>query len=191
MKRFIGSCNSYLYKNILIDVANGIDYMKEDICPEIAIITHEHCDHFSGLMNLDCKEIISSVFTREVINEKKDEFGMCKYFSVDYPNRKIDRSLVQGEIIEGDGFALKVIVTPGHAKGAICLYDSEAKILFAGDTVFPDYSMPRVDLPSSEPEKLKLSYEKLVSLDIEEIYPGHGEVIKEKNYIKKIIKNLD
>lgn len=191
MKVLRGSCNSYLYKNILIDAANGIDYKGENIQPKKIIITHEHCDHFSGLSNIDCDEIISSQFTRQVVNEKKDEFGLCSYLSISYPEKKINSSVSEKDIVQGDGFALLVIETPGHAKGAICLYDQEEKILFSGDTVFPDYSMPRLDLLSSEPEELKSSYEKLAALDILAIYPGHGLMIKEKEYIKKLISNLD
>ena len=81
--------------------------------------------------------------------------------------------------------------TPGHAKGALCFYDEEAKILFAGDTVFPDLGIPRTDLPGSEPEKLKETYSRLETLDIKTIYPGHGEKIEEKDYVKKILKLLD
>jgi len=191
MKVLKGSCNSYLYKNILIDVANGIDYKKKNIHPDKVVITHEHCDHFAGLNNIDCEEILASHFCREVINEKKDEFGLCSYLSISHPEKKIENVVNEGDIIEGDGFSLRVIETPGHAKGSICLYDPEEKMLFSGDTIFPDYSMPRVDLLSSEPEKLKASYEKLAGLDIEKIYPGHGIIIEEKDYIKKLFRNFD
>ena len=191
MRIFKGSCNSYLLKNILVDAANGIDYKGEGICPDAVAITHEHCDHFSGLGAINCGETVSSAFTKEAVNGKKDEYGLCGYLSIDYPERKIDRAVAQGDIIAGDGIALRVLETPGHSRGAICLYEEEAKILFSGDTVFPDYSMPRTDLLGSEPEKLKDSYEKLGALDISCICPGHGKIIEEKEYIKKLKQLLD
>jgi glyoxylase-like metal-dependent hydrolase (beta-lactamase superfamily II) len=158
--------------------------------PDTIIITHEHCDHFAGLGSIDCKEAAASSFCARVINEKMDEFGMCSYFDVEYPKRKVDRVLTDGDIVEGDGCALRVIETPGHAKGAICLYEEEKKILFSGDTVFPDMGIPRTDLPSSEPDKLESSYRKLETLDIKTIYPGHGNEILEKEYIAKILNLL-
>jgi glyoxylase-like metal-dependent hydrolase (beta-lactamase superfamily II) len=208
MRVFNGSCNSYLYNNILIDAANGIDYKKENIDPDKVVITHEHCDHFSGLDEItissrareqsprgldsvDCNSIAASRFAADVINKEKDDYGMCRYFSVDYPKKKIDLVLADGDIVEGDGCALSVIETPGHAKGAICLYEEEKRMLFSGDTVFPDLGIPRVDLPSSEPQKLKLTYEKLESLDIKTICPGHGSIIDEVDYIKKVKKLID
>jgi glyoxylase-like metal-dependent hydrolase (beta-lactamase superfamily II) len=155
------------------------------------LITHEHCDHFAGLNSVDCKSVAASVFAAKVINDKKDEFGMCKYFDIDYPKKTVDRILAEGDIVEGDGCSLRVLETPGHAKGALCFFDEDAKILFSGDTVFPDLGIPRTDLPGSEPDKLKESYGKLETLDIKRIFPGHGEMIDEKDYVKKILKILD
>jgi glyoxylase-like metal-dependent hydrolase (beta-lactamase superfamily II) len=192
MKRFICSCNCYLFNDILIDPGKGIAAHLETINwkPKTVVITHEHCDHFAGLDRVDCADVAASKFCADVINEKKNEFGMCSYFNVDYPKKKVNRILKDGDVIKRDGCTLKVIETPGHAKGAICLYDEDAKILFSGDTVFPDMGIPRTDLLSSEPEKLKESYSKLSTLDIKTIYPGHGNEITEKEYVKKIMKNL-
>jgi glyoxylase-like metal-dependent hydrolase (beta-lactamase superfamily II) len=188
MKRFPVSCNCYLYKDILIDPGVGIEKFQFPI--STTIITHEHCDHFAGLDIIECKSVAASEFCAEVINDQKDEFGMCKYFQVDYPKKKVNRILKDGELVEGDGCSLRVIETPGHAKGALCFFNEEAGILFAGDTVFPDLGIPRTDLPGSDLEKLKETYSLLGALDINTIYPGHGDKIEEKDYVKKIKKML-
>jgi len=187
MKTFRSTCNCYLYNSILIDAGKGI--MIGQRVSGLAI-THEHCDHFAGIDGVDSESIFASRFCADVVNGKKDEYGLCSYLSLDYPKKKVDRVVKDGDYINGDGCTLKVIETPGHAKGAICLFDEDKKILFSGDTVFPDNGMPRTDLKSSEPEKLNGSYAKLASLDIEAIYPGHGKEIRESEYIKKLMKML-
>lgn len=188
MKRLVCSCNCYLYNNILIDPGKGVSVQ---LPVSGVLITHEHCDHFAGLDAVDSKSAAASRFCAEVINEEKEDFGMCSYFSVDYPEKKVDRILKDGDRVEGDGCSLHVLETPGHAKGALCFYDEDAKVLFSGDTVFPDQGIPRTDLPSSEPEKLIKSYSRLETLDIKTIYPGHGNRIEEKDYVKRIMKMLD
>jgi len=187
------TCNCYAYNSILIDAGAEVGAAIKTQNPRLKtlVLTHEHCDHFAGMDEVDCDSIAASKFCADVVNGKKDEYGLCSHLSLGYPKRKVDRVLKDGDNIEGDGCNLKVIETPGHAKGAICLFDEDAKILFSGDTVFPDNDMPRTDLKSSEPQMLKDSYEKLASLDIESIYPGHGKEIMEKNYIRKIMKSLD
>jgi hydroxyacylglutathione hydrolase len=186
MRTLRGSCNSYLYSNILIDAAAGIDYRKQGVVPGMIIITHEHCDHFAGLDDLDCDDIRASGFCAQVINGRKAA-GLCAYIGLGQPKKKVARTVKDGERIEGDGLALRVLETPGHAKGAICLYEEEKKVLFSGDMVFPDMGLPRVDLPTSEPGALNESYHRLAALGVDEIYPGHGNAIREKGYVAKLL----
>jgi glyoxylase-like metal-dependent hydrolase (beta-lactamase superfamily II) len=173
-----------LHNDILIDAPAGISIT--DPISKI-IITHEHCDHFAGLDEIRCSEVLASEFCAKIINEKRSD-GLCGLVGFAQPKKKVTRAVLDGENIEGDGCSLLVIETPGHAKGAVCLYDEDMKILFSGDTVFPDMGMPRTDLPTSEPEKLAGTYEKLAALDIDAIYPGHGNEIREKKYIKKLME---
>jgi glyoxylase-like metal-dependent hydrolase (beta-lactamase superfamily II) len=187
---FSAYSNNYLMGDVLIDCSP--DYNNEPANakvgnPIFCVVTHEHCDHFGGIGKLNC-EIAASQSCADILNRKNDRFGLCSLFSIPFPARKITRVLKEDDVVHGDLVALRVIETPGHAKGAICLYEEERKWLFSGDTVFPDMGMPRVDLPTSEPEKLRESYEKLAALDIRKIFPGHGEMIEEKEYVKKVMR---
>ena len=52
--------------------------------------------------------------------------------------------------------------------------DEAKKIIFSGDTLFID-GIGRTDLPSGDEKELKRSLERLADLEIEKVYPGHGE----------------
>lgn len=181
VKKYSGSCNAYLFGDLLIDAPCGIKLPKATI----AIITHEHCDHFAGIDSLSCEKA-AGPFCAEVINEKRDGFGLCSALGMAFPESMIKRILHEGDRIEGDGIALEAMCTPGHARGAICLLEPDSKLLFPGDTVFPGFSMPNCALPTSEPEKLIDSYERLASLEIRRIFPGHGGEIRDAGYISKL-----
>lgn len=47
-----------------------------------------------------------------------------------------DVDLADGQVIEVAGTSLRVIHTPGHAPGAVCLYAPDLGVLFTGDTLF-------------------------------------------------------
>lgn len=183
--RYTGSANAYLFRSILIDAPAGIRLPDA----RQVVLTHEHCDHFAGLKDLD---VVSSAgeFCRATINDHLERFGFCERLGLEFPFKKIDRVLSEGSVVEGDGCSLEVFETPGHSKGSICLYESDQRILFSGDTVFGHLDLPNCSLPTSEPAKLMDSYEKLASLDIETIYPGHGDEIKEEGYVGLLLKML-
>lgn len=179
-----GSCNSYLIGNLLVDAPDGAKFPKE---VSFVLLTHEHCDHISGINKLNA-EICGSRFTIESITKKSENACLCKYLNMKIPEIKKFRMLTEGDKIETSEFKLEVIETPGHCKGALCFYEPEERLLFSGDTVFPDLSVPRTDLPTSDIDELIKSYEKLAKLDIEIIYPGHGREIREKKYIERIAR---
>ena len=185
VKIFHGSANSYLIGNILIDAPISVNFSRLSICKLLCIITHEHCDHFGGIEFLK-GQIAASEACAKVINNKLESYSLCSMFDLCPPDKKVTRVLRENDVIEGEGTVLTVIETPGHAAGAICLYEADKKFLFSGDTVFHDYGMPRTDMPTGNPEKLKESYEKLASLDIRNIFPGHGKIINEKKYLQKL-----
>ncbi len=152
---------------------------------DLLLITHPHCDHFIGAQNYIFQKA-ASVPAKDYINSKKDEICLCKWIGWEFPKITIDLGLKDGEVLEKEGITLEVIYTPGHCEGAVCYYNKKNKLLFSGDTVFPEYGLPRTDFPTSDIGKLIDSYEKLELLEIETIYPGHGPIIKERAYISKV-----
>jgi glyoxylase-like metal-dependent hydrolase (beta-lactamase superfamily II) len=92
---------------------------------------------------------------------------------------KPDIMLKDGEKITVAASEFKVIVTPGHSPGHICLYEPKRKLLFSGDHILPDI-FPHVGLhPQSGENPLGdffKSIEALAQLEVNFIFPGHGSV---------------
>jgi glyoxylase-like metal-dependent hydrolase (beta-lactamase superfamily II) len=93
-----------------------------------------------------------------------------------------------GREFEGEGYRLKVIHTPGHTPGSCCIYESEQKILFSGDTLIkhitpnPLVVIKRNGLQEPGYKSLKAyswSLDRLACLDIKYVFTGHGEYIKD------------
>jgi len=74
-----------------------------------------------------------------------------------------------------DGIKVKVIETPGHTKGSVCLQINN--YLFTGDTIF-EKDIGRVDLPGGNKTELTESLKKISKLPANlKLYPGHGNSI--------------
>ncbi len=104
----------------------------------------------------------------------RGSMGMLSRVQIAYPDRTLDG----GEEIPCGRFAFKVIWTPGHSAGHICLYDARHKILLSGDHVLPHIT-PSVGLhvrATSNPLADYLDSLRLIGkLEAELVMPGHGE----------------
>jgi len=86
------------------------------------------------------------------------------------PMPEATRLIADGDLIEG----FRVIHTPGHTPGSICLYDEAAGVLISGDTLFAG-GIGRTDLHGGDYAAMRRSLERLRSLPAEvRVYPGHG-----------------
>ena len=174
--------NAYLVNGtILIDV--GMD--SSQVIPELEkhisldeletiILTHCHYDHSGGAQGV-------ARATGAKIAVHKDDASLLgnpdasasRLFGKKAPVIVPDILLSGGEKF-GD---LGIIHSPGHTPGGICLYDTISGTLFSGDTVFQDGSFGRTDLYGGNTSQLIGSIKKLTLLDINIMYPGHGEIV--------------
>jgi glyoxylase-like metal-dependent hydrolase (beta-lactamase superfamily II) len=53
-----------------------------------------------------------------------------------YPDRRVDASLADGQILTVGNANLRVIHTPGHSPGGVCLHLPSENVVFSGDTLF-------------------------------------------------------
>jgi glyoxylase-like metal-dependent hydrolase (beta-lactamase superfamily II) len=104
----------------------------------------------------------------------RSSMTMMDRVQIAYP----DRSLEGGEEIPCGRFAFRVIWTPGHSAGHICLYDRGNKILLSGDHVLPHITPSvgmHVQTPSNPLADYLDSLRLIGKLEAELVMPGHGE----------------
>ena len=75
----------------------------------------------------------------------------------------------------------KVIHTPGHSPGSVCIVTTDGEC-FCGD-LFINTEKPQVVRLVDDPEQLQESVRKILEYDIRIIYPGHGDPFLKKDLI--------
>jgi glyoxylase-like metal-dependent hydrolase (beta-lactamase superfamily II) len=177
-------CNSYLIVDemiVLIDTGTGSNpTLKQKVSEktdriDLIINTHAHLDHVGGNSLFSSKVAIHKHEVREL--ESGSLYGTADLFGKNAKS-SADRVLKDGDIVETGALELKVIHTPGHTPGGICLLSSEGH-LFSGDTVFSGGSFGRVDLPGGSARQLVESLERLKNVDFEFLMPGHMKCVKD------------
>ncbi len=75
----------------------------------------------------------------------------------------------------------RVLHTPGHSAGSICLYNEEKGILFSGDLVRNEKGILEGPPEEFTPDTRSAcrSLERVAALDFDVLLPGHGDVILE------------
>jgi glyoxylase-like metal-dependent hydrolase (beta-lactamase superfamily II) len=175
--------NIYLFNGMLIDTGTGYGSweMLKDIEEKISlkdvesiVLTHMHSDHSGGAETF-ARATNAKVYISERDGEllRNKDRNAAAYTSA--LSEMPDVELVY--VKEGDMIGpLRVIETPGHTAGSICLYEPKEKLLFTGDTVFAN-GIGRFDMPTGNKEELKRSLMKLSELEVRILYPGHGDTI--------------
>ncbi len=183
---------------------------------EYIITTHEHVEHFGGNKDVKDKsggEVFAHTLAADAIEGfheavlelgkiidrvempvwEKERLKLIMRFNMMIKVTKVDCRVKDGDKIDLGSCKLRVIHTPGHSLGHICLYDEERKALFTGDHVLGE-GTPFVGsgfggaLYGVERDEGRLwwfdgdldlymkSLEKLLSLEIDRIFPAHGPV---------------
>ncbi len=168
--------NSFVYGNILVD-AGVLPMAVEPYAGaiETIVITHAHYDHIAHVREIAriCGDAAVCIHEADAPALVDDTRSLAMLFGDRSPGIVPDVVLHDGDRVG----SLRVIHTPGHTPGGICLYDPEAKLLFSGDTVFTGGSFGRYDFPGGDRTALAASIERLSTLAVEGLYPGHGEPV--------------
>jgi len=147
---------------------------QEGLTIKYIINTHGHPDHVCGngmLKEATGADIVmhsadADFFSQDRIEQFFSQLGLP-------PSPPVDLRVEDGDTIKFGNETLKVIHTPGHTPGGICLYSPPD--LFSGDTLFAG-GVGRTDFPGGSTQQLLDSIKnRLLSLPGETIvWPGHG-----------------
>jgi len=158
-------------EGMVIDPCGNLDIIlnsikEEKIEVKYIVNTHSHADHTQGN-----SKILQATGAKLVCHQ------------LDAPSVNPDITVEDGDVLKLGDLEVKVIHTPGHTKGSICLLADDA--LFTGDTLFVGYC-GRTDSPGGSSEDLYYSlFDKIARLPGDtKVYPGH-------NYGKKPVSTID
>ena len=164
-------------EGLIIDPAGDIDKIialadKQRITIKYIVNTHAHVDHVMGNEEMKRKtgaKIIIHAEDAPLLT--RIPRSMLLMFG-GQPSPPADQTVQDGDLIRVGKLTLRVLHTPGHSPGGMCLQSDN--VVFTGDTLFVG-GMGRTDLPgSSGPLLLQSIKTKLLTLPDETIvYPGH------------------
>jgi len=155
------------------DVQGIFDYVsKLNLNVTCAVFTHRHLDHTGGKVQLQRGKVVVP--------------GLAEVAEKGIPVKvgKDDLKSISGQtgitnleqVAHGEEFVpgAKVIHTPGHTPGSLCILLNDGEALITGDTLFIG-SCGRVDLAESDPEAMAQSLISLSKLPQEcRVLPGHN-----------------
>jgi len=163
---------------LVIDPADNIkgivaEAQKNNLRINYIVNTHGHVDHISG--NTEMQKATGAkiiVHEDDAIMLTDTPAMILKMFGAK-ASPSADILVKDGDIISTGNVELKVIHTPGHSPGGICLYTPG--YVFTGDTLFVE-AVGRTDLPGGSWQTLnKAVKEKLFVLpDETKVMPGHN-----------------
>ncbi len=142
------------------------------------VCTHNHNDHVVALPKLaketGAKVVVHAADAAVIEAGQPGIFGAWDCVE----GLRVDVKVSDGDVIKVGSLGFKVIHTPGHTKGGICLYlpgfDGKPGLLFSGDTLFCG-ATGRVDFEGGSAKEMRASLRtKLAPLpDSTIVFPGH------------------
>ncbi len=151
-----------------------IDLIKKNgLMVSAVIFTHAHFDHIGAAGDIKKETGAKVLFHKEdteLYDAAKDQAAFWGYEMDDMPQP--DGFLEEGDEVRVGRLTFKILHTPGHSPGGICLYGEG--VIFTGDTLFQG-SVGRTDFHGGDMSKLRKSFNRLLNLPEDTaVLSGHG-----------------
>lgn len=134
-------------------------------------LTHGHFDHMGcckRLQDLGVKIYVSEKDADKLYTDKNEG----AVFGRRVEPLHADNTFRDGDVLDFEGFKLRVMETPGHTAGSVCFFTELG--IFSGDTLFYE-NAGRTDLADGDDADMERSLAKLMAVKGDfTVYPGHG-----------------
>ncbi len=159
--------------------ASVVSFLESRSLKPVAILlTHGHFDHIGGVAKLEERYPGLPV---HIARQDEIMFGHPQNaWPPLYPLMKrpgnVVTDLEDGYVFAAGGLSARIMSTPGHTKGSVCIYFESEGLILTGDTLFAG-SCGRTDFPGGDMNEMRASLARLAQLPPEtEVVPGHGAV---------------
>jgi len=156
--------------------------------PDLIINTHEHFDHIGANKAFQDETMIAAHrFSAVKMEHGDDEVLQCRVNKQDVSGYRVHYWLQNNTLFNIGGMHLKVLHTPGHTSGCICLYESRTRTMISGDTVFADGTISLITRSGSYGDYVN-SLGRLRTIKIDRICPGHGRIVSNSRDSEETIR---
>ncbi|RQR32500.1 MULTISPECIES: MBL fold metallo-hydrolase [unclassified Burkholderia] len=179
--------------DLVVDFGMGIQPLMPHLTIDhgkkiIAVATHIHADHVGAFYEFETRvghrneatafasmgdeDTVADIF--RALENPVTRVPYDGWQAVDYQIKPAPLTHVvdQGDHIDIGGWDFEVIHFPGHSHGSIALFDRNRKVMFSGDVIYDGGLVD--DLPCSCKSLYRDTMHRLLDMDLDIVYGGHG-----------------
>jgi ribonuclease/clavin/mitogillin len=176
-----------------------MDYLEGlgDVKLAYIVLTHHHFDHASGARRLSeatgariaMHPLEAQLLRESAERERPEDSPEERMLRREAAKVTVGLSLEDGDTLPVGSLRLRVVHTPGHSAGHICLLLEEERVLFSGDNVLGIGTTAIAPPPHGDMAQYLDSLRKMEELDAALICPGHGPIVRQPG--RKIQELID